>query len=63
MSEPIHTDENGRIIEKPDRPGADAPWDEVERWLSAYFAWKDRITACANRAFDDQLRKSLKEKH
>ncbi len=49
----ILTDASGRPFERPDR----RYYVDVVEYLRACWAYKDRVTACANDAFDAEWRK------
>lgn len=51
-----YTDEQGNGIPEPERE----EFTSLAEFWAAHDAWKTRITNIANRAFDDQLRKSLR---
>lgn len=55
----ILTDANGRPFERPERPPEGAPVSEIITWMRAVYAYNDRVADSTNRAFNDQLRKSL----
>ncbi len=58
--EPILTDEHGRPIERPERPGYDASFEERTAYLEAMYAYNDKITDLANRAFAKSFARGIK---
>lgn len=52
----ILTDGDGRPFVKPER----ADYPDTLSFLSAMWRYRDAVTDCANKAFDEQFRKSLK---
>lgn len=57
----ILTDAHGRPFERPEPPAPDAPPQEFTAWLRADAAYRDRVAACANRAFDRAFRKAIRK--
>lgn len=56
----ILTDGHGRPLAKPIAPAPDAPPREFTAYLRALHTYNDRVAACANAAFDAQLRKAIR---
>lgn len=57
---PILTDENGVPFEKPEPPGPDASIEEKIAFIRATHEYNDRVADCANAAFADQFRESMR---
>lgn len=55
-SDTIYTDENGKPFERPIRE----PSEDLTSYIRRCHEFDDAVRSCANKAFDDQFRKSLK---
>jgi hypothetical protein len=56
MSDEIHEDEKGQIIPKPHRED----FASFAVYLAAAHEYDNKIVSIANRAFDEQFRKSIR---
>ena len=60
MNDTIYTDAQGRPIPRPEREDFEPGIEGTVAFMRATWAWKDKITDLANKAFADQFRKSVR---
>lgn len=58
----IYLDENGDEIPNPGPCPENATFEQWVTWSRAVYAWRDKITDVANRAFEHQFRRALRRK-
>lgn len=56
----IHVDEHGVPFARPERPADDASIDDRIAYMHAVYAYNDRVSNHANRAFDQAFRAALR---